>query len=81
MKADFDIGYNEMKNEENSRVLPCIVKCHLADNNSHHLKKKKKIVDGSVIENEQAGPGFVIPEFKTEKSFCLGKEDLYLLQN
>ena len=78
MKADFDIDYNEMKNEENSHVLPCIVKCHLADNSNH---KKKIFIDGSVIENEQAGPGFDIPEFKTEKSSYLGKEDLYLLQN
>ena len=29
--------------------------------------------DGSVLENEQAGAGFVIPEFKTEKGFYLGK--------
>ena len=24
-------------------------------------------IDGSVLENEQAGAGFVIPEFKTKK--------------
>ena len=25
--------------------------------------------DGSVLENDQAGAGFIIPDFKTEKSF------------
>ena len=33
----------------------------------------KVYTDGSVLENEQAGAGFVIPDFKTEKSFYLGK--------
>ena len=33
----------------------------------------KIYTDGSVLENEQAGAGFVIPEFKTEKGFYLGK--------
>ena len=29
-------------------------------------------MNGSVLENEQAGAGFVIPEFKTVKPFYLG---------
>ena len=29
--------------------------------------------DGSVLTNEQAGAGFVIPQFKTENNFFLGK--------
>ena len=33
----------------------------------------KIYTDRSVLENEQAGAGFVIPEFKTEKGFYLGK--------
>ena len=63
MKADFDTEYTEMKKEENRHILSYIVKSHLADNNSNHLKI---YTDGSVVENEQAGAGFVIPEFKTE---------------
>ena len=31
-------------------------------------------------ENEQACAGSVIPEFKTEKSFCLGKEDIFAVE-
>ena len=55
-----------MKKEENRHILSYIVKSHLADNNSNHLKI---YTDGSVVENEQAGAGFVISEFKTEEGF------------
>ena len=65
MKADFDTEYTEMKKEENRHILSYIVKSHLADN-SNHLKI---YTDGSVVENEQAGAGFVISEFKTEEGF------------
>ena len=63
MKVDFDTEYSEMKKEENRHILPYIVKSHLADS-SNHLKI---YTDGSVVENEEAGAGFVIPESKTEK--------------
>ena len=33
----------------------------------------KTFTDGAVLENEQAGATFVIPEFTTEKGFYLGK--------
>ena len=32
-------------------------------------------IDGSVLENEQAGAGFVIPEFKTKKKKKKKKEE------
>ena len=38
MKADFDIEYTEMKKEENPHTLSYMVKSHLADNYSNHLK-------------------------------------------
>ena len=65
MKVDFDTEYSEMKKEENRHILPYIVKSHLADS-SNHLKI---YTDGSVVENEEAGAGFVIPEFTTEEGF------------
>ena len=66
MKADFDIDYTEMMKEEKPHVLAYLVKSHIADNCSNHLKM---FTDGSVLENEQACPGFVIPEIKkTDKA-------------
>ena len=74
MKADFDIDYTEMMKEEKPHVLAYLVKSHIADNCSNHLKM---FTDGSVLENEQGGAGFLIPEFKTggkkRRSFYLGK--------
>ena len=46
------------------------MKSHPADNYWNHLKI---YTDGSVLENKQASSRFVIPEFKTEKGFYLGK--------
>ena len=57
-----------MKKEENPHILSQRVKSHLSDY-SNHLKI---YAYGSVLENEQADAGFVIPETKTEKSFYLG---------
>ena len=69
-KADFDTEYTEMKKEGNPHILSQIVKSHLADNYSNQLKT---FTYGAVLENEQAGATFVIPEFTSEKGFYLGK--------
>ena len=74
MKADFAIEYTGMKKEENPHVLSQRVKSHLVDY-SNHLKI---YAYGSVLENEQAGAGFVIPETKTEKKFLLRKRKIYI---
>ena len=78
MMADFAIEYTEMKKEENPHILSQRVKSHLADS-SNHLKI---YAYGSVLENEQAGAGFDIPEFKTEKKVSTQeRKDLYLPHN
>ena len=81
MKADFDIEYTDMNKEENPHFLSYIV--------NHILHTTIQIIwkfytDRSVLENEQAGTEFVIPEFKTkttQKVSTFEREDLYLLQN
>ena len=80
MKTNFDTEYTEMNKEENPHILSYIVKSHLTQNYSNHLKI---YTDGSALENEQAGAEFVIPEFKTKKNkvSTVEREDLYLLQN
>ena len=54
-----------MNKEENPHILSYLVQSHIANNYSNHLKV---FTDGSVLENEQACPGFVIPEIKTDKA-------------
>ena len=66
MKADFDKEHTEMKKEDNPHILSYIVISHFPDTCSNRLKM---YTDGSVLKNE-AGAGFVIPEFKTEKYCC-----------
>ena len=79
MKADFDINYTEMNKEENPHILSQLIQSHIANNYSNHLKI---FTDGSVLENEQACPGFVIPEIKkTDKASTQEKLYLHLLQN
>ena len=70
MKADFDVDYTKRKKEENINILSYSVKSHFADNYLNHFHI---FTHGSVLENEQAGAGFLIPEFKTEKGVYLGK--------
>ena len=48
-KADFDIDYNVMKKQENPHILSCLVKHHITDNYSDHLKIH---IDGSLLQNE-----------------------------
>ena len=55
----------ETNKEENPHILSYLVQSHIANNYSNHLKV---FTDGSVLENEQACPGFVIPEIKTDKA-------------
>ena len=85
LKADFDIEYTDMNKEENPIFLSYIVKSHLTHNYSNHFKI---YTDGSVLENEQAGAEFVIPEIKTiyiyikkkrrKKRFLISKGKIYI---
>ena len=56
MEPDFGIDYTKVKKEENPHILSYLVKSHVAHNYSSHLKM---FTDGSALENEQAGAGFV----------------------
>ena len=67
-----------MNKNENPDILSYLVKFHTADNYSDHLKL---FTEGSVIKNDQASTGIVLPEFKTEKkASTYERESLYLLQ-
>jgi ribonuclease HI len=54
----------------NPNVLAASVNAHIDSNYANHLKI---YTDGSVLDNEQAGAAFVIPHFKIEKSYSIGK--------
>ena len=66
----FDFEYVDIKKLENPNLLSSIVKEHLYEKYSNHFQV---FTDGSVLENDNAGSGFVIPAFNMEKSFFLGK--------
>ena len=75
MEAAFDSDYTEMKKEENLHILSYVIKYHIADNYSNHLKL---FTDGSVSENEQA----CVPWVNTDTDLLLRKKaSHYFLQN
>ena len=83
MKADYDINYTDTKKKkkkkrENPHILSYLVKSHIADNYSNHLKILK---DGSVLGNQQAGAGFDNRDFNTKTASTFEKKSLYPLQN
>ena len=51
-------------------LLTNIVRSHIADNCSNHLKV---YTNGSLLENGYSGAGFVIPHFKTGKDFHIAQ--------
>ena len=69
-KPHFDIDHTTMKKDENPNILAVSVKSHIEDKYRDHLKI---FTDGSVLENKQTGAAFVIPAFRIEKSYYLGK--------
>ena len=48
----------------NPHILSYLLKSCVADNYSNHLRM---FTCGPVLENEQAGAGFIITDFKTER--------------
>ena len=54
----FDFEYVDIKKLENPNLLSSIVKEHLYEKYSNHFQV---FTDGSVLENDNAGSGFVIP--------------------
>ena len=84
MKTDSNIDYTETKKRREFHILlQYLVKSHIADSYLNHLNI---FTDGPILENEQAGAGFVMPGFKTgeekkegKKACTLEKQSLYFL--
>ena len=70
MKAHFEI--TQTRSEEDRRGFPCIIFSKIS-HSWYTLNHFQALTDKSVLESEQAGAGFVIPELKMEKYYYLGK--------
>jgi len=68
--ANFDTDYTDVKKNEDPNLLTVDVKSHIESNYANYLKV---YTDGSVLESGRNGAAFVIPVFKVQKSFHLGK--------
>ena len=69
-RARFDYEYVDIKKGENDILLSTKVKEHIYQN---YNMSSKVFTDGSKLENNNSGSGFVIPELKVKKSYHLGK--------
>ena len=69
-RANFDIDHTDLKKTENPNILAQLVRSHIDTNYSRHCKV---FTDGSVLDNGQAGAGFVIPYLKKEHAYFLGR--------
>ena len=69
-RASFDIDHTSLKKDINLNILSTSVQSHINENYPLHLKI---FTDGSVLENNNSGAAFLIPDLKVEKSFYLGK--------
>ena len=70
LRAHFDTNYTDLTKNDNPNLLVNIVKEHLDTNYGYDLKI---FTDGSVLETNDCGCGFVIPDLRIEKSFYIGK--------
>ena len=68
-KATFDIQYTDVTKSENSNILSLDARFHLKQKYPNHLKV---FTDGSKLDNNQGGAGFVIPALSITKSFNIG---------
>ena len=68
--ANFDTDYTDSKNSENTNILVMEAREHLNNTYPNHIKKN---TDGSVMDSLDSGAGFVIPDFKVQMPFYLGK--------
>ena len=68
-KPFFDINYIEMKKDVNINTTASIAKEHMHEKYQNHLKI---FTDGSLLDNNNVGAGFVIPGLKIERSYYLG---------
>ena len=70
LNAGFDIDHTDIKKEENTNMLATNAKMHLAESYPNHLKV---YTDGSVLDDDSAGSGFIIPSLNVKKSYHLGR--------
>jgi ribonuclease HI len=70
LRAKFDIDFTDEKKNQNINILVSDVKQHLAEQYPYHLKI---FTDGSVLETNDCGSAFSIPDLKIDKSYYLGK--------
>ena len=66
----FDTHYTSLKKSENINIISTTSRLHIIDNYDSHLQI---FTDGSLLENNDCGAAFVIPQYNIEKSFYLGK--------
>ena len=70
INAKFDTDYTDLKKSESASILIIEVREHLNNKYQNHINF---FTDGSVLVSLDSGAGFVIPDFKVQKSFYLGK--------
>ena len=68
-KPLFDINYIGMNKDDNINITTLIAKTHMHEKYQNHLQI---YTDGSVLDDNNVGAAFVIPELKVEKSYYLG---------
>ena len=70
INAKFDTDYTDLKKSESTNILTIEVREHLINNYQNHIKI---FTDSSILDALDNGAGFVIPDFKAQKSFYVGK--------
>ena len=68
--AFFDLDYSSVTKSENINILKTEALEHIATNYQHHLKI---FTDGSVLESNECGSAYIIPDMNLQKSYHLGK--------
>ena len=68
--ANYDLEYTSVTKSENINLVELEAKEHLSENYQNALKV---YTDGSVLENQDCGSAFIIPELNIKRSYNLGK--------
>ena len=68
--AFFDLEYSSVTKSENINILKTEALEHISTKYQHHLKV---FTDGSVLESNECGSAYIIPDMNLQKSYHLGK--------
>ena len=68
-KPLFDLQHTDMTKDENPNILTSLVKTHCLNTYSSHLHI---YTDGSLLENNDCGAAFIIPQYRIVKSYYIG---------